>query len=155
VDLARNRRRIVAGERHPQRVGPWGRGAGGEHALESLALRGETALRLAPALADAARRRAQRALLGLQGGEAAVRLRDGALRVAQRVARLAPCAFLLLQLLRDGVDARAQPRQLLLPRLRLRAADQEEEEERTNQALALPCAATAAMRFSISAGSPR
>jgi hypothetical protein len=85
-------------------------------------LRGETALRLAPALADPVRRGAQRALLGLQGGEAAVRLRDGALRVAQRVARLAPCAFLLLQLLRDGVDARAQLRQLRFPRLRLRAA---------------------------------
>jgi hypothetical protein len=63
----------------------------------------------------------------LQRGEASVGLRDSALRIAQRVACLAPGALLLLDLLRDGVDARAQLRQLLLPRLRLRGADQEEE----------------------------
>jgi hypothetical protein len=118
-------------------------------------LGGKAALRFAPALADAASRCAQRAFFCLQRGKAAVGLRDGAFRVAQRVARFAPHAFLLLELRRHGVDARAQLRQLLLPRLRLRAADQEQEEKKTNQVLALPCAATAAMRFSISAGSPR
>ena len=127
MDLARDRRGIVAGERHAQRIGPRRCGARGEHALERLALRGETALRLAPTLADASRGCAQRAFLGLQRGEAAVGLRDGTLRVTQRVARLAPSAFLLFELLRDGVDPRAQLRQLLIPRLRLRAANQEEQ----------------------------
>jgi hypothetical protein len=127
VNLARDRGGIVAGERHPQRVGPRRGGACGEHALDRFALRREAALRLPPALAKASRGCAQRALLRLQRSEATVRLRDGALRVAQRVARLAPRAFLLLELLRDGVDPRAQLRQLRVPRLRLRAADQEEQ----------------------------
>ncbi|HUQ25728.1 MAG TPA: hypothetical protein VM140_08665 [Burkholderiales bacterium] len=161
MQLARDRRGIVAGKRHSQRFRRRRGGARREHALQGAALCGEPFLRLAAALADARRRRAQGALLGLQRREAAVRLRDGALGVAQRVARFAPRAFLFLQLFRQRVDARAQPRQLLLPRLRLRDADQESEAERwrergkTAQVLALPCAATAAMRFSISAGSPR
>jgi hypothetical protein len=155
VQLARDRGGIVAGKRHPQRFGRGCRRARREHALERPALRGEPLLRLAAALADARRRRAQRALLGLQRREAAVGLRDGALGVAQCVARLAPRAFLCLQFFRQRVDARAQPGQLLLPRLRLRDADQQYEEKKSNQVLALPCAATAAMRFSISAGSPR
>jgi len=155
AELARDGRRVVAGQRHAQRLGRGRRGARDEHALERGALRRESALRLAPPLADARRGSAQRALLGLQRREPPVGLRDRSLRVAQRVARLAPRAFLFLQLLGQRVNARAQPRQLLFPRLRLRAAHQNEEQEKTNQALALPCAATAAMRFSISAWSPR
>jgi len=124
--MARDRRRIVAGKRHPQRVGRRRRGASGEHALERGALRGQPLLLLAAALADALRRGAQRALLGGEPREAAVRLRDGALGVAQRVARLAARAFLRFQLLGQRVDARAQLRKLLFPRLRLRDADQEE-----------------------------
>jgi hypothetical protein len=154
VELARNGGGIVAGKRHPQRLGRRRGGAGDQHALQRRALRGEPLLRLAPALGDAQRRDAQAALLGGEAGEAPVGLRDGALRVPQRVARLAARAFLRLQLLRQRVDARAQLRQFLLPRLRLRDADQEKK-ERKNQTFALPCAATAAMRFWISAGSPR
>jgi hypothetical protein len=157
VDLARNRSGIVAGERYPQRVRARRGGAGGEHAFERLALRGETPLRLAPPLADAPCGRAQRALLGCQAREAAVRLRDRAFRVAQRIARLAPRAFLLLELRRDRVDAVAQLRQLFFAGIRLRAAGGERngQAEQPDQTFALPCAATAAMRFSISAGSPR
>jgi hypothetical protein len=113
-------------------------------------LRNEPLLLLAPSLGDALRRGAQRALFGGEPREAAVGLRDGALRVAQRVARLAPRTFFRFQFFRERVDARAQLRQLLLPRLRLRDADQQKKNGK-NQTLALPCAATAAMRFSISA----
>jgi hypothetical protein len=109
---------------------------------------------LSPPLGDALRRIAQGALFGGEPRQPAIGLRDGALRVAQRVARLAARAFLGLQFPGERVDARAQLGKLLFPRLRLRDADQEEEGGK-NQVFALPCAATAAMRFSISAGSPR
>jgi hypothetical protein len=118
-------------------------------------LRREPFLRLAPALGEAALRGAQRALFGLQLRQPPVRLRDSALRVAQPIARFAPRALLLLDFFRQRVDARAKLCQFLLPRLRLRDADQQQEKERADQTLALPCAATAAMRFAISAGSPR
>jgi hypothetical protein len=154
VQLARNGGRIVAGERHSQHLGRGGHGARGEHALERGALCDEPLLLLAPALGDALRRRLQRALFGGKPRQASIGLRDGALRVAQRVARLAARAFLRFQLLREGVDARAQLRQLLLSRLRLRDADQQEKSGK-DQTFALPCASTAAMRFSISAASPR
>jgi hypothetical protein len=94
---------------------------------------------------------------GLDAGQRAVGLRDGALGVAQGVARLAPGAFLALELLLQRLDARAQRLQVFAPRLRLngerRAA--EDEKKRADQAFAFPWAATAAMRRAISSASPR
>jgi hypothetical protein len=52
---------------------------------------------------------------GLREGE--VCLRDGALRFAQRVPRLAPAAFLALQVLLQRFDARVQRVEIGLPRL--------------------------------------
>jgi len=79
-----------------------------QHARDGIpALRGGALQGGAP-LCDAARFAAQRALLGLQARERAVRLRYRALGVLQRVARLAAAFFLFLDLPRDRLYAAAQ-----------------------------------------------
>jgi len=57
--------------------------------------------------------------LGHDAGQRAVGLRDGALGVAQRIARFAFRAFLALEVLLQRLDARAQRLQVFPPRLRL------------------------------------
>ena len=108
-------------------------------------------------LGEARRLDAQRAALGLQGGERAIRLRNRAFRVAQRVARLTPLAFLRVELAAQALDAPAQLGEIALARRRLggdgRAGD--EDDERAGQTLALPWAETAATRRSTSAASPK
>jgi hypothetical protein len=120
-------------------------------ALGRQLLEGAAPLRVARALG------AQVPALGLDAGQRAVGLRDGALGVAQGVARFAPGALLALELLLQRLDAPAQRLQVFPPRLRLngerRAA--EDQKKRADQAFALPWAATAAMRRAISSASPR
>jgi len=97
MQLPRDRSRIPAGERHAHGVGSACGGARGEHALERGAPLGELALGAAAALGDASGVGAQAARLGLQRDQGAVRIRDGALGIAQRVARFAPRLFLGFQ----------------------------------------------------------
>ena len=116
------------------------------------------------ALAERAAERAEarelglrRAALGFEPAQRAVGFRNRALGVAQRVARLAPVGFLLAEPGAQGLDARAQRRQVLLA-ARVRRADRgerEQGEERAPQALAFAWAETAATRRSMSAASPR
>src|SRR5437763_999057 len=100
---------------------------------------------------------AKRAALCLQGGERAICLRNSAFRVAQRVARLTPLAFLRVELAAQALDAPAQLGEIALARRRLggdgRAGD--EDDECAAQTLALPWAETAARRRSSSAASPK
>jgi hypothetical protein len=99
MQLPRDRRRILAGERDAHGVGSARGGARREHALERGAPLGEQALGAAAALGDTSGVGAQRPRLALQRGEGAVRIRDGALGIAQRVARFAPGLFLGLEFL--------------------------------------------------------
>jgi hypothetical protein len=99
MQLPRDRRRISAGECDAHGVGSACGGARAEHALERSTALGEQALGAAAALGDASGVGAQRARLGLQRGEGAVRIRDGALGIAQRVACFAPGLFLGLEFL--------------------------------------------------------
>jgi hypothetical protein len=71
-----------------------------EQALDRRLALAERALEGAAALGDSPRLGAQPPFLDAQRREAAVGVGDGALRVAQCVARLAPRGFLALQLLR-------------------------------------------------------
>jgi hypothetical protein len=93
----------------------------------------------------------------LQCSERAIGIRDGALGFAQRIARFGARCFLLLELFRERADAAAQLVEISFTRGcecgKCRARSY--EAERAYQALALPCAETAAMRRSISAASPR
>jgi hypothetical protein len=101
--------------------------------------------------------RLRRAALGFQVAQRAIGIRDRALGVAQRVARLSPVGFLLAQARLERLDARAQRVQVLLAAGLRRGARGEgaTEEERADQGLALPCAETAAARCATSAASPR
>jgi hypothetical protein len=132
--------------------------ARGQHAADRrLALAGGALERLAP-LRDARALRPQPAALGLGLRQRAVGLRDGALRVAQRVARLAFAAFLFLQRLLQRLDPLAQGIEVRLARRLGLGAERRtarRREEDADQALAFPCAATAAMRRAISSASPR
>jgi hypothetical protein len=99
----------------------------------------------------------RRAAFGFQVAQRAVGVRDGALRVAQRVARLAPVGFLLAEPGLERLDARAQRLQVLLAAC-LRSGtcgEGKAEEEYPDQGLALPCAETAATRRATSSASPR
>jgi hypothetical protein len=101
--------------------------------------------------------RLRRAALGLQVAQRAVGVRDRALGVAQRVARLAPIGFLLVEPGLERLDARAQRLQVLLAAgLRSGACGEgDAEEDCPDQGLALPCAETAATRRATSSASPR
>jgi hypothetical protein len=128
-----------------------------EHALDrSLALRRQP-LEPVPSLGDARRLRPQAPALRRGLRERAVCPRDGALGIAQRVARLVALGLLAFQLLLQRLDAAAQCPELLLVGRRDRGGRREQrgEEEQAGQAFAFPWADTAAMRRSTSPGSPR
>jgi len=133
--------------------------ARGQHAADRrLALAGGTLERLSP-LGDPGAFGAQPPALGLERGERAIGIGDGALGLAQRIARLALAAFLALEVRLQLLDAPAQGIEVRLPR-RLglgaeRRTARRRREEDADQALAFPCAATAAMRCAISSASPR
>jgi hypothetical protein len=131
--------------------------ARGQHATDCRLALGERALQRLAALGKGGGLGAHLPALRLERGERAIRLRDGALRVAQRVARLLARLFLLLQLPRQRPDALAQGGKVFFFRGVGCGYRREGEQEDQNpiQALAFPWADTAAMRFSISAGSPR
>jgi hypothetical protein len=158
VQVAREGRRVLSGERDAQRVGRARRLARGQHAADRRLASGSLALKREAATRDARALGAQPPALGLERGERAIGLGDGALGAAQRVARLAPAALFFLQVPLQRVDAAAQGIEVRLPRrlglgAERRAARRREEE--ADQALAFPCAATAAMRLAISSASPR
>jgi hypothetical protein len=131
--------------------------ARGEHPSDRSLPRRSLALHRRAPLRELRALGAQAAALDRGLREGAVCLRDGALRFAQRVARLAAAAFLAIQRLLQRFDPNAQRLEIGLPRLPWRAERREAQrgEEKADQALAFPCAATEAMRFSISAASPR
>jgi hypothetical protein len=155
--MAGERGRALARKRDPQHVGRARCLARGEQAADRRFLPGERAFQRGAPACDPRRLVADLARLRLDSGERAVGLRNGALGVAQRVARFAARAFLALEVVLELLDARAQRFEVGLPRLPLRAGRREakREQDEADQALAFPCAATAAMRFSISAWSPR
>jgi hypothetical protein len=76
---------------------------------------------------------------------------------AQRVARLAAVGLAALEIGLEGFQARAQRGEILLARgpVRRQRGDQDKRKQDRVQGLALPCAATAAMRRAISSWSPR
>jgi hypothetical protein len=98
----------------------------------------------------------RRAAFGLELAQRAAGLRNGALGIAQRVARLAPVGLFFAEPRAQRLDARAQRRQVLLAaRVRRAGGDREQDEKRAPQALAFPWAETAATRRWMSAASPR
>jgi hypothetical protein len=149
---------VLAGERDLQRVGRARGVARGEEAPERRLALLELRAERAPAHGEALELGLRGAALGLEQPQLAVGLRDRALGVAQRVARLAAAGFLLAQVVAQRVDAAAQRRQVLLaPALRRQRGRGREQggEEGALQAFAFPWAETAATRRSISAASPR
>lgn len=148
---------IVARERRAHHVGRGECLAREEKALDRSPAFRQRALQPLALGVDARRFGAQLLSLRFEPGERAVRFRDGALRLAQGVARLAPLAFLALELALQRLDAAAQRIEIALALRRRRGPcrDGEREEERAGQALTLPCAETAAMRFATSSASPR
>jgi hypothetical protein len=128
-----------------------------EHSRDRLLPLGKRALE-APALGgDSAGLGAHLADLGFEALERAVRLGDGALGVAQRVARFAPRFLLALELAAERLDAAAQRLQVLFFRGRGSGPGPQAERKKEDgpQALTFPCADTAATRRATSAGSPR
>src|SRR5436309_3393461 len=111
----------------------------------------------ASSLRELRRLGAQALALRLERGERAVGVGDRALGIAQRIARLALFAFPALQFLLQRIDAGTKRLQIFLPRraLRRERGKREREKVRPPQALTLPCADTAAMRFATSSASPR
>jgi hypothetical protein len=95
--------------------------------------------------------------LGAETRERPVGVRDRALRIAQRIARLAGGGLFPFELARDGVDAPAQRSEVFfLTRTPRRPGDQpEQQKSNAFQTFAFPCAATEATRRATSAGSPR
>jgi hypothetical protein len=157
VEVARRRGGIVPRERHTQRF----RGTCGvtrhEHSRDRLLALGERALE-APALGgEIAGLGAHLGDLGFDALERAVRLRDGALGIAQRVARFPPGLFLALEIAAERLDAAAQRLQVLFFRRggSGRGPQAERKKKDGPQALTFPCADTAATRRATSAGSPR
>jgi len=106
--MARERGGALARECHAQHVGRAGLLARGEQAADRRFLPGERALQRGASRRDPRRLLADLARLGLDPGERAVGLRDGALGVAQRIARLAARAFLALEVFLQLLDAGAQ-----------------------------------------------
>jgi hypothetical protein len=131
--------------------------AGEEHALDRGALRGEPALEFGAPCGDARRFGRDLLAFGLQRGKRAVRLGDGALGSPQRVARFLAGFLLVAQLPVERFDARPQGFQVIVL-ARSESIDRnygDQESASFCQAFAFPWLATAAMRFSTSAGSPR
>ncbi len=148
---------IVARQGDAQRIGRAARRGGDQHALDGRFsprnLRGQgIALR-----GDARRLRAHALRFFAQLDERVVRRGDGALGCAQRVARFALRAFLLLQLAVERVDAPAQRLEVLFLGRAVGAAggQRRRQEEEPAQTLTFPCAATEAVRRATSSGSPR
>lgn len=111
-------------------------------------------------------RRARVARVRFQLRERAPGLGDRGFGGAQRLARLAPAGFPLLQLAAQRGELLAQGGEVLLPTLprrrrprrgrsRQQRGGQCRDEEGAPQAFALPWAETAAMRRATSSGSPR
>jgi hypothetical protein len=90
-----------------------------------------------------------------QLGERAIGFRNGALRLAQAIARFALLGFLGLYLFLEGLDSLAQALQIARRRLCGECRGGDGERKRADQTLALPCAETAAMRLATSLASPR
>ena len=156
MHAARSLRRIVARERCAQGIRGPARGPRGEHAAERRLPRGELPLELALLGCDRSRLRAQLVPLELQERERTVRLRDGALRLAQRIPDLRADFLPFLELGGEGVDARPQGLQILLPGAGRRGGEAAEQQDQgADQGRALPCADTAATRFASSSASPR
>src|SRR5204863_2288101 len=100
--------RIVARERRAHDVGGAQSLAREEQPLHRALAAGDHALEPLAPLAEPRGLDAQLPAFGLQYRERAVGVRDGALGVAQRVARLAALAFLRLEVVAEPFDARAQ-----------------------------------------------
>ena len=151
---------MLAGERDLQRVGRARGVARGQQAPERGLLAREALAERAAERREARELGLRRAALGLESAQRAVGFRNGALGVAQRVARLAPVGLLVAEPGLQRLDARAQRGQVLLA-AGLRGVpgggrgERQRNEARAPQALAFPWAETAATRRSISAASPR
>jgi hypothetical protein len=115
VEVAREAGGVASRERDPQRVRRPARLARGEHALDRRLAGRELAFEHAAALVKARQLGAQGALLGAERGEPAVRFRNRALGLPQRVARLAPRAFLVVKIAAELVDAAAQRAEIFFP----------------------------------------
>jgi hypothetical protein len=157
VKAARHGRRVFAGERHAQRVGRAVRLLRGEHAAERLLALGERTFEERAPRADRGGLAADLLSLGLELGERAVRRRNRALGLAQRVARLLADLLLPVELPGERVDAAAKRLQVFLLRGRRCGPGPQRKRKKKDapQALAFPCAETAAMRLATSAWSPR
>ncbi len=134
--------------------------AGEQHALDGALALGQRRLERAAALGEARRLGRQAALFRCKAGERAIGLRNGPLRGAQRVPGFLAGFLLLLQLLRQGVDARAQRLEVFFLAggkaiERSKSQDKKRELPQLLQALAFPWLATAAVRLAISSASPR
>jgi hypothetical protein len=157
VQGARHRGRVLAGQQHPHCVGRAARLARGEHAADRRPALGKGALQRFAALGNRGGLDACLPDFRLQRGERAVGLGNRALGLPQRVARLLAGVLLLLELLRQGPDTRAQRGEVFFFRGLDRRCRREGQDEgqKPIQALAFPWADTAAMRCWTSAGSPR
>jgi hypothetical protein len=157
LQRARDRSRVLAGERDAQAVGRAAGMAREQHALDRRLALGERRLERAPAFGVARRFAAQRALLGAERREAAIRLGDGALGGAQRVARFLARFFLFLELLVQRVDLCPQRLQVCFfcGGKGIEGEEEKRDDRDLSQAFAFPWLATAAVRCATSAGSPR
>jgi len=154
---ARNCRGILARQRHAQGVGRAARLARSEHAPERRLPLGERALKYAPPLRERRRLGAQRSAFSVEPGEGAVGLRDRALRIAQRVACFIARFLFLFQFLAQRFDAASKRLEVFVPGCCKSGSQPKSQEKEKNaaQALAFPCADTAAMRLATSPASPR
>jgi hypothetical protein len=128
-----------------------------QHALHGLLPLGERALEAPALIGDGRGFRADLQGLGFELPQGAVRLRNGALRIAQRVARLPAGLLLALEIAAQRLDAASQRLQIFLLRGRDDGAGPQAERKKKDppQALTLPWAETAAMRFATSSALPR
>jgi hypothetical protein len=112
---------------------------------------------LAAARADAADLLARFARGGFLPLERPAGVGDGGFGGAQRIARLAPVRLAAFEIAAQRLELGAQRGEVLFASccVRGRRGEGEAEEPGPDQALAFPCAATAAMRLAISAWSPR
>jgi hypothetical protein len=150
-------RGVASGKRDAQGVRGSGGGRRDQDALDRrFPFRNLTNQQIA-LLADASGLGAHLARLGGEARQRPVGVGDRALGVAQRVARLALRAFLLLQVAVERLDAAAQRFQVFfLGRGHGRAGSESQQKKRDAlQAFTFPCAATEATRRATSSGSPR
>jgi hypothetical protein len=154
---ARDFSRLLTRERGAQRIGRAARGARREQPPERRFARADFILQLAPPRLERALRLARFLRFALEAPQRAVGVRDRGLRGAQRLARLAPVGLLALQRGPERRDPRAQRGEVFFPGGggRRWRGDQQRDSERPDQAFALPCADTAAMRRATSPASPR